>query len=235
MYYTYTQNNSGGTFQDDNKVGMYVIVEADSSDQADKFAEGKADIYFDGCDSGMDCSCCGDRWSQQWNDEGSAAPSIDGQPIQEHISNLRFSLRDEYSIHIYHKNEHETVIVDAKNKCEKNKAKKRDMSDKLWGVSFHSSIEITNKPVRYYQSDSLKTYWDKSGNLSIEGVGLKMENSNWGTFASKNKKEVQEFIDAYKSNVKNVLNFLEGTIPDSEDKFERLTHEILFKQIKGRK
>jgi hypothetical protein len=27
-------------------------------------------IYFDGVDQNIDCSCCGDRWSQPYNDNG---------------------------------------------------------------------------------------------------------------------------------------------------------------------
>ena len=43
------------------KVSEHVLIEADSSDEANVIAETKG-IYFDGVNSGEDCPCCGDRW-----------------------------------------------------------------------------------------------------------------------------------------------------------------------------
>ena len=78
MFYTYNQNNSGGLFDYDEKrgIGQYVIVEADTPEEADSRAE-EIGLYFDG--SG-DCECCGPRWSpvaNYWNsDEGTEEPMI---------------------------------------------------------------------------------------------------------------------------------------------------------------
>jgi hypothetical protein len=59
-FYTYRQNNSGGSF-----IGpLAVIIEAKNADEADALAEHKAGVYFNGCDDGRDCSCCGDRWGR---------------------------------------------------------------------------------------------------------------------------------------------------------------------------
>lgn len=59
MFYTFAQNNSGGSF---------VIAES-------------IGIYFDGVECDLDCECCGDRWSRYCdeNDE----PLINGQAISE--------------------------------------------------------------------------------------------------------------------------------------------------------
>lgn len=64
MFYVYRQNNSGGYF-----IGpKFVIVQAVSADHADDLASDHGDVYFNGCASGADCSCCGDRWHTQWED-----------------------------------------------------------------------------------------------------------------------------------------------------------------------
>ena len=64
MFFIYRQNNSGGVY-----VGpKYVLIEANSAEQADEIALNGDVIYFDGCSTGMDCACCGDRWRSTWDD-----------------------------------------------------------------------------------------------------------------------------------------------------------------------
>ena len=64
MFYRFRQNNSGGSFDIDPSTGLgvSVYIEADSPDQANTIAE-DIGIYFNGCEDGHDCECCGDRWS----------------------------------------------------------------------------------------------------------------------------------------------------------------------------
>ena len=86
MFYTFSQNNSGGVFDFDAKrgIGQYVIVEADTPADANYRAE-QIGLYFNGCDDdGPDCPCCGDRWSEMYRGEkGDEVPSIYGTPITE--------------------------------------------------------------------------------------------------------------------------------------------------------
>lgn len=72
-FYTYRQNNSGGSFAFDDKRGISVdvVIEAGSESEARNKAQAIG-IYFDGCSTGQDCSCCGDRWSDY--------PDCDNQP-----------------------------------------------------------------------------------------------------------------------------------------------------------
>ncbi len=60
MFYTFNQNNSGGSFHYDPNVGIshFVVIEADNAVEANARAE-SIGLYFDGWG---DCSCCGDRW-----------------------------------------------------------------------------------------------------------------------------------------------------------------------------
>jgi hypothetical protein len=86
MFYTYDQNNSGGGFDYDDEAGIscYVIVEADSADEADDRAR-TIGLYFDGYG---DCECCGDRWSGAWR--GTERPEIWGRSIIEYKPSIKW-------------------------------------------------------------------------------------------------------------------------------------------------
>ncbi len=61
MFFEYRQNNSGGSFVINDTLTVVVVIEAPTSDMADARAQ-ELGIYFDGCNTGDDCPCCGDRW-----------------------------------------------------------------------------------------------------------------------------------------------------------------------------
>lgn len=79
MFYHFSQNNSGGTFSFDEEDGIthHVIIEADNPSEANFKAE-KIGLYFNGCDSGMDCDCCGDRWHEVDKYDASDKPEVYG-------------------------------------------------------------------------------------------------------------------------------------------------------------
>lgn len=83
-WFHYSQNNSGGGFDFDEAIGIthHVIIEAKDAWLADQRAQFMG-LYFDGCDSGMDCSCCGDRWSRAYGD-GDEVPMVYGQPANNY-------------------------------------------------------------------------------------------------------------------------------------------------------
>lgn len=81
-FYTFNQNNSGGSFDLDKQNGIahYVIVEASSAKEANSIGE-RIGLYFDG---EGDCPCCGNRWYEQcWDDEGEESPKIYGKNPSE--------------------------------------------------------------------------------------------------------------------------------------------------------
>ena len=81
-WFTFSQNNSGGTFSVNDKVDAWVFIQARTPDEANNLAE-RIGIYFNGCASGYDCGCCGDRWSSQWRDEkGEDIPTKYGEPLE---------------------------------------------------------------------------------------------------------------------------------------------------------
>lgn len=83
-FFHFSQNNSGGSFDQDIAAGIthHVVIEANSSQHANDRAE-EIGLYFDGCEKGMDCDCCGDRWSPAWG-PGDAEPMIYGSPALDY-------------------------------------------------------------------------------------------------------------------------------------------------------
>lgn len=89
-FFHFSQNNSGGSFDysEDFGITAHVIVEAKDAADANTTAVVKG-LYFDGCANGNDCSCCGDRWSRQYqDDEGTDAPMVYEKPVGEYESFL---------------------------------------------------------------------------------------------------------------------------------------------------
>jgi hypothetical protein len=75
-WWCYSQNNSGGSF--DEEYGYATYIRAAFASQADAIAENNG-IYFDGVRDGSDCPCCGDRWSSAWGD----TPDIEDCTVAE--------------------------------------------------------------------------------------------------------------------------------------------------------
>lgn len=83
-FYHFNQNNSGGGFDYDDKVCHHVVIEADNADHANMKAE-SIGIYFDGCSTGQDCPCCGDRWYQASDGDSMDEPSIYRDKPEDHV------------------------------------------------------------------------------------------------------------------------------------------------------
>ncbi|WP_247997707.1 DUF7296 family protein [Brucella tritici] len=83
-FWTFHQNNSGGSFDFDEASGIthYTIIEATDLGHAISRALAIG-IYFNGCDDGIDCGCCGDRWSEPWDKDGDDTPQVHEQNIRE--------------------------------------------------------------------------------------------------------------------------------------------------------
>ena len=81
-FFTFMQNNSGGSFdhQPESGIGYAVAIEAETADEANAKAQ-LVGIYFDGVSAGRDCDCCGDRWDKAWEDDGDDEPLMHGKPL----------------------------------------------------------------------------------------------------------------------------------------------------------
>ena len=84
-FYTFNQNNSGGSFQYNKRAGIthYVIIEAVDCNHAISRAE-SIGLYFDGVEEQRDCPSCGDRWYKPYADEGRSEPMIYDAPVATH-------------------------------------------------------------------------------------------------------------------------------------------------------
>jgi hypothetical protein len=107
-WYSYKQNNSGGRVVQNDAVDWYVWIEAESVRVANARAE-DIGIYFNGCDTGYDCSCCGDRWSTPWEDEGDDEPLYYDTPVVRKVGAYAFgsdgmskSSMYDGTMHLYH-------------------------------------------------------------------------------------------------------------------------------------
>ena len=81
-WYTFTQNNSGGSFEHfaEDGIGYAVIIEAVDADHANARAK-RIGLYFNGCASGRDCSCCGDRWHEASGYDAEDTPQLYGKSL----------------------------------------------------------------------------------------------------------------------------------------------------------
>lgn len=121
-WFEYRQNNSGGSFVQNDSVGIHVFIEAESAAWANQKAL-TVGIYFDGCSTGADCSCCGDRWNQAYDsdheDDHMDEPKLYDYDAEKMVPVpreggetvfKRYSIRSSGSIHMYHADgTHETV------------------------------------------------------------------------------------------------------------------------------
>lgn len=99
-FFHFSQNNPGGSFHINETVAHHVIIEAYSAKDANARAE-DIGIYFNGCDTGTDCTCCGDRWSEQWSDgDGDKTPLIYGESPEKFED--FFTKEGQPVCHVYH-------------------------------------------------------------------------------------------------------------------------------------
>lgn len=94
MFFEFTQNNSGGRFEFNSIAGIShrVLIEAENKDQAIEKAL-NIGLYFDGCEKGIDCPCCGDRWDD-WTDQ-----ITDIDEYVESVKNFTWLSPDIYTHH----------------------------------------------------------------------------------------------------------------------------------------
>jgi hypothetical protein len=119
-FYTYHQNNSGGSYKNNDAggIGPIVIVEATSADDANRRAE-NIGLYFDGYG---DCECCGNRWHVQSDEnEGKETATIYDEDVSKGVYTSPWSNSSEgIEGYIHHFDGHITPILRVKPKQNKS-------------------------------------------------------------------------------------------------------------------
>lgn len=102
-WYKFRQNNSGGSFQykPERGISVEVIIEANDYREVLDRAE-LIGLYFNGCDSGMDCNCCGDRWYES-DDIVDEVPEPDEPLIKDESKRYSFTkwIKDGYETFVH--------------------------------------------------------------------------------------------------------------------------------------
>ena len=87
-WYYLRQNNSGGSFDVDDKLTQSLYIEAKDHREAGEIAINLG-CYFDGVRNDMDCPCCGDRWNEPDEyDEVKGNRMYAGKTVEEHAEKL---------------------------------------------------------------------------------------------------------------------------------------------------
>lgn len=93
MFYLFVQNNSFGTYDIDAEAGIGVNVAFEANSELEAIERAKNVIYFDGVSKGIDCECCGDRWSTYvWRK---------GETIEEIVELKHDSLFEDSTMYIH--------------------------------------------------------------------------------------------------------------------------------------
>lgn len=220
MFYTFVQNNSGGSFFGPH----YVIIEANTAEEANNIAESHG-IYFNGCEDGKDCSCCGDRWHPANDEYGTESPQIYGvlmEGTEDEIVAANPGVFSKYcserDCDIYYSNMKKELRFD---KEDYQKAKKKERSKKpfKYGWRFYQDWKKPTKVYKAYVDDNDDViFWAANGNDDL----MVSEKSNWFIrdigvgkmiyYASDTKKEADEsrksfveFLDEFNKQVIKML------------------------------
>lgn len=78
LWWTYSQNNSGGYFIQNDDVDEYVIIQAANEKAAQEiFKRVTEESSYEWC------HCCGERWYPDPQDEGTEVPVVFGKSVYE--------------------------------------------------------------------------------------------------------------------------------------------------------
>lgn len=171
MFYTYSQNNSGGSFDG----VQYVVIEADSTSQADTIAEDRADVYFNGCDYGRDCSCCGDRWYPASSYDASDKPEVYGQdltlPRDEFLETYKKELSEfawhSFDVDVYYGDGTKYELRIPIEELQALKEKHILEQDSRWGFCIYPSWSEPSDVTQVFNREH-GPWYDLEGNFSLE-------------------------------------------------------------------
>ncbi|WP_425203735.1 DUF7296 family protein [Priestia megaterium] len=161
-FYNFSQCNSGGYFDDDENVCEEVIIEANNHQHANEIAQ-KIGIYFNGCSTGKDCSCCGDRWDEVDEDDGKNEPMIYKTPVYKV---KRQTFRDK--CYVYYLNGTKEVIefMDKNGKKKKDEVRYTMTTD---GTTYNVYDKVADKLIYSGDGKDANVVYDTTtGKITVE-------------------------------------------------------------------
>ncbi|MEN9755881.1 MAG: hypothetical protein RL755_68 [Pseudomonadota bacterium] len=102
MFFTFVQNNVHGDIVKNENVAEYVIIEADNSEKANE----KATLI--GIDESDYCECCGWRWVDAEDKNGTINPTV--KDITD-LENYKDDFYPSVKIIIYYDNGKKTILT----------------------------------------------------------------------------------------------------------------------------
>lgn len=120
-FYHFTQNNSGGRYCGPT----HLVVEAKDAKTANLLAinSDHVEVYFEGCNHGQDCNCCGDRWHPVDEGKGEEFPHIYHAPLDDPANErwveiLRWTVEAEEVMVLRRPDQPETMTISSeKREC----------------------------------------------------------------------------------------------------------------------
>lgn len=216
-FYSYHQSNPGGNF--DSNQPRELFIEAKSGQEADDRAS-KYHVYFNGCEDGIDCNCCGDRWysnANSWSDHGSETPILHGYEIRPDTTTkdivlekpevLTYGFDYPYDVVVYYADDTEKRLTITQEDHDHAKQIQRDNAETFYGFSYYRDGTLS-EVYQVWASEFDKTlYYDKEGNRSLNGLGWKAHSygGDYYTYGSKSEQEAEAIHAAMNIHIKEAL------------------------------
>lgn len=230
-FYTYTQNNSHGLIFG----AHYVIIEANSADEANEFAVSNTQISFD---SG--CSCCGNRWERASWEDGYDKPEVYGiifegtksDVIKNNLESFANTFTSfGYDTDIYFADGFKEEYRFSEDDYKKAKAKHLKTKHKLFGFSFHDSWSNPSPILKYTQTDYNNTqYFDSSGNRGIKVTNGKKSSLEYDEIAhiySENKEDIEPQREKLIEILNEIDEFAKTVIEKHKDSIDSNLYKVL--------
>lgn len=229
-FYTFDQNDSGGSFDGPT----HVIVEADSADHANERAQDVAGIYFDGCDTGTDCSCCGDRWYRAHAHDGDNIPQLYSVFLGENLEEQATDSPDNFQylypgdIPIYYLDGSSETVSITKELLDKAAKAKKAATNSAYGFSIYQNGTLLNvSPMKkiYHSDYDTSNWYGSDGNHIVLRKNNKdgWQKDNYGLYYSHASRQealavhkiVSNAIEIATSSAKSALNLALKTVVET--------------------
>ena len=179
MFFTFKQNNNRGVY---SSLYKYVIVEAESAEEANNHKDIPWCVYFEKHIG--DCDCCGPRWTRVTDEDATEMPMINGidifDPSQEFTDGAFFiCFKDNVvknSLHgfgnQYVSTEYKTVAVTEQEKENKKRHAKKGQDRQK---EEYKKLQEENKQKEKEQQEVKEVKLDEMSDKELKELGKKLK------------------------------------------------------------